>query len=240
MQVRRRGVGQRGHLVHDRPQPARVVRGPVPGLGGQRAELGRPVAEPGHQVGDDRPLPLLGQPHPRPAHDVPGGHRLEQGALGPLPARHHEVGGVPGQRPVAVRRPGRDLGRVAEPADEPAGGVLERGGRRETAVEVRRPQRRGEQVVPDGPQVGGALLAVDLRRQLGQLVALGRVADCRQPDVAGQHAVLEVMDGVGDVVGPVHDLRLQAPPPLGGASAHPVERRAVVVVHAVFAPVRPA
>ena len=52
--------------------------------------------------------------------------------------------------------------------------------------------------------------------------------------------VLHVVDAVGDVVGPVHDLGLERPPSGGAPRAHPVEHRQVVGVHAELAAVRGA
>src|SRR3954465_9999054 len=51
-------------------------------------------------------------------------------------------------------------------------------------------------------------------------------------DVACLYAVLEVVHRVGDVVRPVHDLRLDATRASGGAVTGPLEDRGVVVVHA--------
>ena len=52
--------------------------------------------------------------------------------------------------------------------------------------------------------------------------------------MAGVQAVLQVVHGVGDVVGPVHDLRLEARPLPRHAVAHPREDLLVVLVHAVL------
>ncbi len=58
------------------------------------------------------------------------------------------------------------------------------------------------------------------------------VGELGQLDPSGDDAVLDVVDGVGDVVGQVHDLRLDAGLADRRGRAHPVERRTVVVVHA--------
>ena len=49
---------------------------------------------------------------------------------------------------------------------------------------------------------------------------------------AGAHAVLDVVDRVGDIVGPVHHLGLETPPStLIRGRANPVEHRRIVGVH---------
>ena len=61
------------------------------------------------------------------------------------------------------------------------------------------------------------------------------VGEHPQVDAAGDHAVLDVVHRVGDVVGPVHHLGLQAGPALGRTVAHPVGRGGVVVVETELA-----
>ncbi|BDZ43244.1 hypothetical protein GCM10025865_25430 [Paraoerskovia sediminicola] len=122
---------------------------------------------------------------------------------------------------------------VAEPPDELARGVLERGERTPAAVEA-------------GQQVAGADEA-----QEGRVELVGRVptpvpgvhgVDDERPlagvvhavelDPAADHGVLDVVHRVRDVVGEVHDLRLHALDPVGRALAQPREDGPVVVVHA--------
>ena len=76
--------------------------------------------------------------------------------------------------------------------------------------------RRGEVPVPDGLPGREALLVV---------VEEGEV------DPAADDSVLEVVHRVGHVVGEVHHLRLDAASRTVDAASHPVEDRAVVVVH---------
>jgi hypothetical protein len=78
------------------------------------------------------------------------------------------------------------------------------------------------------------------RGQLHQHRLLRRRAQRRQVDAAGENAVLHVVHGVGDVVGPVHDLRLEAAPALGRAVADPGEQLRVAGVGAVLAVARSA
>ena len=44
------------------------------------------------------------------------------------------------------------------------------------------------------------------------------IMELREGDKPGVQAVLYVVHGIGHVVGPVHDLRLQAPAPVGRPS----------------------
>lgn len=57
-----------------------------------------------------------------------------------------------------------------------------------------------------------------------------------QVDAFGDNAVLDVVNRVGDVVGPVHHLRFQARPLRGRALPNPYRRFAVVVVEAELPP----
>ncbi len=75
--------------------------------------------------------------------------------------------------------------------------------------------------------------AVSVR--LGDGLLLGRVAQLVQGDEPGVQAVLQVVDGVGDVVSPVHHLRFEAGPVSRRASPNPLEDRRVLGVGPVLA-----
>ena len=86
----------------------------------------------------------------------------------------------------------------------------------------------------------GGLAAELLRGEPDQRGAFPRRGQRREVDAAGEDAVLDVVHGVGDVVCPVHHLRLEAGTTLGSALAHPVRPRGVVVVEPELpAPSRP-
>ena len=66
-----------------------------------------------------------------------------------------------------------------------------------------------------------------VRRQLHQRCAFTGRAEGGQVDPPREDAVLDVVHRVRDVVGPVHDLGLEAAPPVGGTVAHPREHGGV-------------
>ena len=80
--------------------------------------------------------------------------------------------------------------------------------------------------------VGGQARLVDLSRDGEDGLDVGAVAQGPGVEPPGGDGVLDVVDRVGDVVGPVHDLGLDAAAGLGGALAEPGEDRQVVVVDA--------
>ncbi len=128
--------------------------------------------------------------------------------------------------------PGGLLGGGAEAADQLAGGVLDRGPGPGRAVVAARPPLLGLQPVQGLRELvglGGGRVAGGDPEQLGPL--LRRVQRGRD-DMAGLEPVLDVVDGVGDVVGPVHDLGLEAAVVVGRALPEPAEDRQVVLVHA--------
>ena len=75
--------------------------------------------------------------------------------------------------------------------------------------------------------------------QPDQRGALARRGERREVDAAGEDAVLDVVHGVGDVVGPVHDLRLETAAAGRSAVADPREQRRVVGVRPELAQARP-
>src|SRR3984885_6905495 len=88
--------------------------------------------------------------------------------------------------------------------------------------------RGGGQVVGTN---GGEVALTELG-QRGGFVVVGEYAEV---DAPGDHPVLDVMHRVGDVVGPIHHLGLQAGPIRGCAVAHPLGGAAVDVVEAELA-----
>ncbi len=142
-----------------------------------------------------------------------------------------QVGGVPGERLGAGHVPGlRDRG-GGEPPDQLAGQPLQRGRGRESCVvladrgdywQLRQPTGGGHQVI------GGQstfLLAEPTKRGGG--IVVGKHA---QVDPPRNHPVLDVVNGVRDVVGPIHYLSLQARPTGWRAIAHPGEHFGVLRV----------
>jgi hypothetical protein len=86
---------------------------------------------------------------------------------------------------------------------------------------------RGQVVAVNSGEVALAELG-----QRGGFVVVGKYPKVDPP---GHHTVLHVVHRVGDVVGPVHRLSLQAGPVCGRAIAHPLRGGAVDVVEAELA-----
>ena len=74
--------------------------------------------------------------------------------------------------------------------------------------------------------------SIDLSRHGEHRLHVGALAQQARVEPAGRDGILDVVHGVGDVVGPVHDLGLGRPVAVGGAGAEPVEDVEVVVVDA--------
>ena len=134
--------------------------------------------------------------------------------------------------------PGGVLGRLAEPADELAGEVLggrQRGG---AAVEAELPAVQLHELAEDGVQLSrrdrprrGAVIGAGHGGDHGPFGMILEVFDRDQPRV---EAVFQVVDRVRHVVGPVHDLSLQAAAAAGGVGANPAEHGSVGGVGAVL------
>ena len=170
-----------------------------PGRGERLDQLGEQLALPRH-----RPDPVVG------LHHVVGGDALEHRHLDRVLLGHDEVGGVaqrtargtprtspPG--PPPQNRPIRSLVRFFSAASAAPAPVVRR--RRASEPTARsRAERRVEAVVVG---VGEVPVARRPPRPAGRV-------EPGQVDPAGDDAVLDVVDGVGDVVGEVHHLRLEA------------------------------
>ena len=127
------------------------------------------------------------------------------------------------ERAVA-RGEGRLLHGAAEPADQVAGEVLQRGEagpgavvrRRRPAADPLQPVEHVVELVVGG--VGGVPRAHRLPDR--------RAVEPGEVDLAGDGAVLDVVHGVGDVVGEVHDLRLDAAAPAVRSTASRIQSKA--------------
>jgi hypothetical protein len=131
-------------------------------------------------------------------------------------------GAEAGERPLRVgeharERVGQLLGGVARLLE---GEASDRAGRR-------RPDRvtgAGAGTLGGGGELAASLAPRDQLRA-DPLTGRGRLGQQRQRDRTGEGEVLDVVHGVGDVVGPVHHLRLDAalePPLLRHAITHPL------------------
>ena len=87
--------------------------------------------------------------------------------------------------------------------------------------------------------VGAQVGAVPGPRGLEQLIDLLGVGQAARVQAPQGDRVLDVVDGVADVVGQVHDLRLDAASALRGPLTHPGEDLGVVVVGGVLARAAP-
>ena len=158
-------------------------------------------------------------------------------------ARDHQVGGVAAQRAVPVASRVASVAASDEPADQLAGQPLERDVGPAAARDAgpahgphdrqRRAGARPPRRARPGPRRSSGRRRGPARR------ARPRDASAARSIRPARIAVLDVVHRVRDVVGPVHDLRLQAAPPGGGAVAHPREDRGVVGVGAELALVPP-
>ena len=95
--------------------------------------------------------------------------------------------------------------------------------------------RKSQQPVEHDGEIGHRF-ARELLRGNDDGFLLIRMGQPSEVDPAGADTVLDVMHGIGDVVGPIHDLGLQAAPAVGRAERpDPLEHRGVVGVHPEFA-----
>ncbi|MBG9885015.1 hypothetical protein ABE10_00125, partial [Bacillus toyonensis] len=108
----------------------------------------------------------------------------------------------------------RRHGRACEASDEIAGEVLQTGEIPARPIEGPHPHRlTGEPVERIGEALACVVVADPLLDASDKRVVLRRVGQLRHVQIAVDDRVLEIVHGVGDVVGEVHDLRLDAPQP---------------------------
>jgi len=133
-------VRQGSELVDDDPVPFLVAGRAVPGGLEDRVKGGRRAPLDGkRKLGDDLALARLLCHRVLAGHYVVRGDRLEQRAFKQLPAGHHQVGGIAGERGRASNGAGPVLGRLTEAADEFACQVLGGGQGYGAAVETELP-----------------------------------------------------------------------------------------------------
>ena len=138
---------------------------------------------------------------------------------------------VAGQRPVAVPLAGGHLDGEDEAADEPRGHVLEGGAvgprRRRMPWARHRVASTRSSAAPSASRPRSA--AYEAGGHGEHAVDVGAVAQATDVEPAGGDGVLDVVHRVGDVVGPVHDVGLEAPRPAGrsprGTTRRPAGRR---------------
>ncbi len=107
-----------------------------------------------------------------------------------------------------------------------------------SAVEAEPPAVELHELGEDGVELGrgdvrhgAAVIGAGDRGDHGPFGIIFQVFDRDEPRV---QAVLQIVDGVGHVVGPVHHLSLQAAAAAGGGGANPVEHGQVGLVGAVL------
>ena len=162
---------------------------------------------------------------------------LEDRHLGLDDPRHHHVCAVAGQGGQAIRLASR-RGRCArEAADQVGREVLQAGVIRARPVERGNPFREAHEPVQGIGELVAGEVEPNPRLDRGeQRFVLGGIRQPRRIEVAVDDRVLEVVDGVGDVVGEVHDLRLDAADAPWRTGAQPAEHRLVVGIHAELEP----
>ena len=171
-------------------------------------------------------------------HDELQCQRLEHHHLSPHRCRHFEVGLVANQRPRAGEPAGLGNGRRGKPAHQLTGQPLEGDRCRQGPVVGAGADHHRKFGEPLGSrhQV--------LRRRCETVCRSAQLRQCRggiiigqdpQVNAAGDHAVLHIVDRVGHIVGPVHDLRLQAGVAQRCAGAHPVREILIIGIETELA-----
>jgi hypothetical protein len=144
-------------------------------------------------------------------HDERSDDALEHRHLGLDDARHDDASVIPGEDGGRVVLPGRRRRRACEATDEVGGQVLEPRQRRARPVEAGQPLGNPREAVQRVRElVAGESVAHPGLDGGQQRLVLPHVREPRGIQVAVEHGVLEVVHRVGDVIGEVHDLRLDA------------------------------
>src|ERR1700761_7883511 len=188
----------------------------------------------------------LGRDDPGTVHHVTSRDGLEQGTFEALAARDDEIGGVPGEGVTdgagvtegagEIGVEGGLLGGDAEAADELAGQVLQGGHGAGAAVVGGGPDVQGEQRLEDLGELGFGYPAGAVSDSgAGNLGPFGLRFKVLERDEAGVEPVLHIVDRIGYVVSPVHDLGLQARPAVWRALPDPAEDLGVIGVGAELA-----
>ena len=164
------------------------------------------------------------------------GHALEDLDLGAHLPRHDQIRAVAAQRliPEGLAR-GCD-GRRTEATDQLTRRILEVGEGRVGAVEGAQPHGHGHDVLERILQVRARdRRTVPVQRRGDDGCAVRVVEQVGGVELAGRDRVLHIVHRVGDVVGQVHDLGLQAAPARRRALTHPCEHGRVVRVDRILA-----
>ncbi len=123
-----------------------------------------------------------------------------------------------------VGLPGRRDGGPREAADHVAREVLQAGEVAPGAVEGGEPHRLTREPVQRIGEIFARVVVADPLLDPGdERVMLGRIRELSHIEVTVHDRVLEVVHRVGDVVGQVHDLRLDAAQAPRSALPHPPE-----------------
>ena len=147
-------IGERRDLVDDDPAAVRIRPGGIPGRAQPRVERARrAVLDRVDQLGEQFPFQFLGPGRALASHHVPPRDRLEQCALEPLLAGNHQVSRIAAQRAGAGGER-RLLRGHADPADQLAGQVFQRGQRPLGPVELVRPYVQVEQLTQNLLKLG--------------------------------------------------------------------------------------
>ena len=206
----RAGVGERRHLVDHGPPARRVVGGGAQSSANGRSRASGPRASSASTSSASRSRwraisadPVVG------LHDVVGGDPLEDGDLALGLGRARQVGVVADERPVVARRTSPSC---TAPQNRPIRSLV----RFFSAARCRRDPSYA--AVASRPTAAGRSSASSSSasdapgRYHSRTVAHTAARSSEmQVDAPRDDAVLDVVHGVGDVVGEVHHLRLEAP-----------------------------
>ena len=240
MPVHDADIGQAGHLIDDHAEPLPVVPRCIEGRPQPWLERAASVQhESVDQLGDDLPLAGVLLVGTGTVHHVLHGDGLHDRDLRADLVRHDKLGRVARERPRPVADLRRHLRGLGEAGDQPAREVLERDEVAHGSIEAPWPVVERDESIERSLQLRRITLVrestvgrLDQRSSL-----LGGLEHGERGDT-GVHGILEVMHRVGHVVGPVHDLLLDARLLPGGVGAEPREDGEVIVIGAELAHAR--